>query len=235
MNKYLIRAFCEAPQVAHRLWFLLPYRYRKDYLRRALLKLVAKGDTCFEVGANVGQYTPFLSHLVGPRGNVVAFEPLPFNVATLRARVSALSSYDNVRIESLALSNDCGPVEMYMPEEVGAMASFRRHENAVWAPFKKVTALKAWSETLDGYTARHGTDRLDLLKVDIEGAESLFLDGARKTIERFHPIIVMEVDPFLSSTFGVDPQETFDALRHRGYGLQRKISPDGNDYVFRIY
>jgi hypothetical protein len=73
--------------------------------------------------------------------------------------------------------------------------------------------------------------RLDFLKVDIEGAEMLFLNGARDTLRKFKPTLLMEVDGCLTEAFGVKPREIFDFISGIGYSRSYRLAST-DDYVF---
>src|SRR6266540_3023338 len=70
--------------------YLAVERHREwvNWDKRIYLSFVRSGETVLDVGANVGAHTVFFSHLVGPRGRVYSFEPVPANVTAMRALVA---------------------------------------------------------------------------------------------------------------------------------------------------
>ncbi len=87
--------------------------------QRVVQKLLKEGDIAFDIGAHFGIYTVLLSHLVGPTGRVVAFEPNPRILPSLERTVKEL---DNVTLLPILLSNCSGKQTLYVPED-DSMAS----------------------------------------------------------------------------------------------------------------
>ena len=227
-KKYIFYSICLFPNLFHKLWFLLPKDYRRDHLKRALLKIVHNGDTCVEVGANVGQYTPHLSYLAGTSGRVIAFEPIEENLKELRQRITKRQIFDTIKVEPVALGDRTGKTKIYLPENAGAMASLARHDNIHWQPFKHIKEMEIPLETLDNYTSAKAFSRLDIIKIDVEGAECLFFKGAMQSIKKFHPVIVIEILEIMNKIFNWTPQQTFELLKTEGYNYVYQLSHDGN-------
>ena len=79
-------------------------------------------------------------------------------------------------------------------------------------------------ETLDSFCERAGIAHVDFLRCDIEGAEALMLDGARKTLDAYRPVLMIEIHPvFLAERFGRSADEVWQQLQdldYRGYYLR---------------
>ncbi len=141
-----------------------------------MLAPVPAGGVCLDVGANVGFYTLHFARRVGPGGVVHAFEPDPHNAARLEA---------NCRL------NDFGSVVRIHRQAVGGAAgrlTFHRSDRAHsgWGslePFREaVEKIEVECVTLDAFLAAEGIRHVDLMKVDVEGAECDLLDGARESL-----------------------------------------------------
>lgn len=159
---------------------------------RLLKSLMPVGGTFVDVGAYVGLYTCVMANHVGPTGCVLAFEPMPQNVALLRRNIE-LNGFTNVEVQSVALSNQVGTVDLYVPLHpsrkslsIGPSSATRIRNPGGWSAIGS-----APSTTLD--RTFHG-GRLDLIKIDVQGHEAAVLEGAHKIIERFRPVIVCEVE-----------------------------------------
>ena len=158
---------------------------------KAIENAVKPGMVAVDVGANGGYYTLLLSKLVGDSGRVVSYEPLPQNVKILRENVS-LNHRENVRVESAAVSDCSGALDLELPDPNSALWAGLAPENA-GRGFVSVQAV-----ALDDAFAE--APALHFLKIDVEGAESAVLTGASATIRRFHPAMVVELHDY--ETYG---------------------------------
>jgi FkbM family methyltransferase len=173
------------------------YEYEQ---RLAFEKLIGVGSVVFDVGAHVGFYTLLSSRLVGPLGEVIAFEPLPRNLHYLREHLR-LNRVENVRIIERALSDAEGE------------ASFTEGENSFNARISEEGKIKVKTAALDHLMESEGLPVPDFIKMDIEGAETMALRGARRTLEAHHPTIFL-------TTHGPDIHEDCVALlKDLGYSL----------------
>jgi len=144
-------------------------RHEKAFLERQ----VRQGWTCVDIGANVGFYTINLAHLIGTTGRVHAIEADPSNFKHLRRNV-AINALQNVDIYNAAITSKDGPVEFFRsPDTNSGWGRVGRFEGA---------AGKCVVEgmTFDSFLSKANIDVVDFLKVDIEGHELSFLEGARK-------------------------------------------------------
>jgi len=141
----------------------------EPYKQRAIEPFVRPGMTVFDVGANAGFYTLAFSRLVGSDGCVLAFEPLAENVNNLLRHVR-INRLDNVILVQAAIANRSG-IEGFKVGEDNSTGSISGGETY------KVPAL-----TLDDLVEDKVACVPDVIKIDVEGAESLVLEGARKLL-----------------------------------------------------
>lgn len=132
------------------------------------------GDAIIDGGAATGDTLAMFLDAAGPQGSIHCFEPTPDSFAHLQACADGLGCA-GVRPVQAALWNQDGQVSFF---ESFAMS----HGNRVGQGNVQVEAV-----TVDSFVKREGIDRLDLIKLDIEGAELAALQGARETIRRFRP------------------------------------------------
>jgi FkbM family methyltransferase len=169
-----------------------------------LANLVEPDWVCLDVGANLGAISLVLAHLC-PKGRVHAFEAAGENVAHLRANLAA-NGATNATAHHLALYDRDGTLTLHFTSSY-AGGSF------VSDVVDEGLAEEVPARTLDGWVADQGLDRLDVVKLDVEGAESRMLAGARATIERFRPHLVVEFNPIVSQRFQRQPPGAlWDAL-----------------------
>jgi FkbM family methyltransferase len=187
----------------------------RNWEKRCYLRLIRRGDTVVEAGANVGDFTLLFSDLVGPLGVVHAFEPVGVNFERLRQCMSRCARYQNYRLCPDALGEYRGEVTVYFPELDPAQASLRVQAEGSWTMSGNHRSQVAFQTRLDEYSAN--LDRVDFLKCDVEGAELLVLQGARQTLLRWTPKILLELNPDWSRSFGYSPEDTLAFLRSCGY------------------
>lgn len=165
------------------------------------------GATIVDVGANIGLSTLAFAH-IARNGQVLAFEPSPRNFALLSRNVAA-NEVRNVEIVQVALSDREGLLTMV--EEVEFMAG--SHVEAAGSGPATGHCIEIPATTLDREQRKRGLRRLDLLKIDVEGHERQVIDGARETLDRFHPICVFEFNSyFMVYKLGVSPRRFLDEM-----------------------
>jgi len=147
--------------------------------QQALFKeFIKEGDVVFDIGAHVGFYTLLGSLLVGSRGRVVAFEPIPENLGYLKQHLE-INSVSNVEIIEAAVSDRRG------------------HDRLSSGPSSSMWHLDAQGElevptiNLDELVLNEKLPPPNLIKMDIEGAEFLALSGSARVIEEFHPVLIL--------------------------------------------
>lgn len=186
------------------------------------------GMTAFDIGASQGFYTLLFAKLAGPE-HVHAFEPEERNLRRLRTNLD-LNGFEAVRASRLAAVGEPGEVELNVfPREVYGW-------HTLGTPSLEVDGLLAVPEsrqrvpgvTLDGYCAEHGVERIDLLKLDVEGAELDALNGAQGLLGggRIRALL-FEVSEAMVEGMGHDPVEIFDLLRGAGLTLHQ-LADDGS-------
>ncbi len=167
---------------------------------RAFSRLVEPGDICVDAGANSGWYTLLFSELTGPGGEVHAFEPDPRAFAQLRDNVALSRSRSAVRLNNVALGRSAGTMPLYtayntqlsslhpispdlLPHQADASASGGRCQVPV--------------TTLDAYAGMAGLDRVDVIKLDVEGSEFDVLRGGERVIRMglVPPVLFVELNP----------------------------------------
>jgi FkbM family methyltransferase len=168
-------------------------------------RLVRPGWTVVDAGANVGQYTLLAASRVGPTGMVYGFEPVPANFARLEAHLRD-NRVTNVRASRLALWHEPGEVRLGLTADaVGNAGLFSVGTSAS-------SMVTAPAEPFDAFAERVGIGRVDLVKMDIEGAEWAALRGMRRTFDRDRPLLLMEVSRYTCGLLGYDPQEFWNLL-----------------------
>lgn len=137
---------------------------------RVIGRWLRPGITVYDIGANAGMYTLLSSRAVGPRGRVYAFEPLGQNAMNLVSHV-LLNNLDNVVVAQAALSGETG-LAFFAPSGSNAMGRLADGPTAYLVP----------TYSMDGLTGLCGFPMPDVVKMDVEGAESRVLSGAKAVL-----------------------------------------------------
>lgn len=152
---------------------------------RFLRSLVPPGATVVDVGAHFGIYTEALCRLVGAGGRVHAFEP---QARVFEALQRLQSSHDNLTVHRVALSSRTGTFALRTPFLAGGVPE---PALATLEPLAaKHRADRVATRTLDSY--RELLTGLAFVKVDVEGHEIEFLDGARAVLASCRPVVQIE-------------------------------------------
>ncbi len=157
------------------------------FLDRVLLP----GMTVVDVGANEGLYTLFAARRVGPAGRVIAVEPSSRERTLLEANL-ARNRLRNVTVVPHALADAAGVAELQIaPRQHGGHNTLGQF---VYEGDTAVAREKVTVETLDDLVARLGLDRVDMVKIDVEGAELKFLSGGRTLLSQQRPTLLIEAN-----------------------------------------
>lgn len=157
---------------------------------RCLTNLLRAGRTCFDVGANVGFYSLLGARLVGGGGRVIAFEPMPRNLAFLYRHLR-LNRADNVTILPLACA-DALSTELFIPGANQALGRLEGSNREPVAPSPQSSGLLVATISLDAAAEKMGV-RPDVIKIDVEGAELRVLEGAADLLRRKKPSVLLSV------------------------------------------
>jgi FkbM family methyltransferase len=166
------------------------YRIFKAYAdraeRRLLQKILFRGAVVVDGGANIGIYSEFLSNCVGPNGLVHSFEPCPDNFMRLR---SATRKLLNVYLSPSAIGERSGETMLYLSDRLNVDHRTYATEGDVRC------AVRVGMVALDDYF-KPG-DRVDLLKLDIQGYELHALQGAKRIMNENQEIkLLLEFWPY---------------------------------------
>ena len=174
-------------------------------------KEVKEGMTVVDLGAHIGYYTLIAARLVGKNGRVFSFEPEPDNYSLLVKSIEA-NGYKNITPVQKAVSDKVGTTKLFVsPTDAGVHSIYNPHE---WRKCIEVETV-----TLDGFFGE-GKDRIDVIKMDIEGAEPAALQGMRKILTKNRDIkIFSEFFPEPIRRGGCSPEEYLNELVNFGFTI----------------
>jgi FkbM family methyltransferase len=154
-------------------------------------RTLRRGMTFVDVGANDGLYTLFAARRVGSRGRVVAVEPSSRERGNLERNL-ALNRLKNVTVVPAALAAEAGRADLQI-----APAVHGGHNTLGGFAHEGVTAIAAEPvavETLDAVAQRLALGKVDVIKIDVEGAEVKVLAGGRELLKASRPVLLIEAN-----------------------------------------
>jgi FkbM family methyltransferase len=137
-------------------------------------------DVVIDAGAHYGFYSLLASKFVGSKGLVLSFEPAPQNYRRLLMNIR-INNACNVKAFKMALGDINGNAKLFLSKASGTHSIMPRlskeYENTIYVKMRKI----------DSIVQELGIEKIDLIKIDTEGAELMILKGARQTLTRFKP------------------------------------------------
>jgi FkbM family methyltransferase len=191
--------------------------FEKDECHFAL-NFLSPGMVFFDVGANLGQYTLLAADRVGETGQVHSFEPSPrmFKELLFNVELNKLSGI--CHLNNQAISNHEGTAQLSIYEPGGEVYGSIGTQH--WCNSKIIKYESVATTTLDHYVEKNELQHVDLIKIDIEGAELLALQGAAELLSRDDsPQILIEVADINTAGFGYPAMEIIHYLESLGYRL----------------
>ena len=180
-------------------------------------KYVQQGMTILDIGANIGCHTLRLSRLVGNGGKVIAFEPMSFAFNKLQRNLE-LNNFSNVVAEKIALSDEDSGNQI-----VSFYSSWPLDSNSpnILHPIHggRSTRDTVYFMTLDSYIRRNQLDKIDFIKLDVDGFEYKVIWGGVNTLKRFRPIMIVEFSRYTLKDFDDSLEELVDLLVLLGYSF----------------
>jgi FkbM family methyltransferase len=186
---------------------------------RCYQRIVNDGDVVLDIGANIGAHTLLLARAVGPAGIVYAFEPTDYAYTKLLKNCSLNSDlsgrihcFQTMLVDQEATGDR--PPSLYSSWPLSEVEGLHElHQGRL------MTTMNAESRTLDSVALSLNLERVDFIKLDIDGFECGMLRGASEVMARWHPIIVMELAPYSLEEQGASLGELIALLTKYGYAL----------------
>jgi FkbM family methyltransferase len=186
-------------------------------------KIIKKGDTVFDIGANVGGHTLQLARLTGEEGRLYAFEPTDFSFKKLTYNLGLNPEIaKHVTSSQIMLTDnnaDKPDPEIYSSWPlVGGTNKHPKH----CGQLKSTSGSLAM--TLDEFVIQEKIDRVDFIKMDVDGNEIRVLKGATNVLKKFKPTFIFEIAPYALAEAGFSIDELLDIFKKMGYCLRQEGS-----------
>lgn len=190
--------------------------YNRDVLV-VIRNLLEHGMTVIDVGANIGEVSLVAAKMVGPSGHVYAFEPLP-EVADKLSENIKLNNFAQICIQKIGLSDEAGDKEIYRASSAFYDSSMNDGLATLYPSENRGEKAGVISlVTLDDFCEQADIKQLNLIKIDIEGAELPALRGGMETLRRFMPYIIVEVQQEAANQAGYNDVDILAFLQPMGY------------------
>lgn len=178
---------------------LFAFGVYEPFVTETFKRIVKKNAVVLDVGANIGYYTLIAAKLVAENGRVFAFEPEPGNFSLLEKNVK-LNGYKNIVLERKAVSNRTGKANLFLRDKAG--------QHSICQP--SMSHVEVETVSLDDYF-RDFEREINLVKIDVEGAEPLVLQGMSELLTKYRRLkIIMELNP--------------NALKQAGFALDQLLN-----------
>jgi FkbM family methyltransferase len=189
---------------------LLGGKMHEPHVEAVMRECLRAGDVVLDVGANIGIMTMLAAAQVGPTGRVIAVEPIPRN-RVLIARSAQANRFAHIEIIAAAAADRSGSIELRTHPSTSNSATPQAAGDRLRDAEGETIVVPAVA--LD--EALPKLDRLDLVKIDVEGMEPLALRGLQRTLAKFRPILLSEFHPWaIERASGTAPVEYLAWLRH---------------------
>lgn len=190
------------------------------------------GGVFLDVGAHIGYFSLKAGMKVGPAGRVISFEPNPPIIEQLRANIGH-SRAGNILVEPVALTAVEKTFTLYDPTEQGnSSAASLAMEHADQAGRGNLRSFAVPGRRLDGIVGELNLQRIDVVKIDVEGGEYDVLSGGIQSLTKFRPKLVIEISEDSDSKSSPPKESVTELLQRIGYDAGKRV--DGGDWEFRF-
>lgn len=180
-----------------------------NYIKRTL----EPDDVFIDIGANIGTYSISASGCLDKEkgGTVYAFEPVSFVYNRLLENIE-LNKIDNILPNKLGIIDENKTIELYLSSQENLGMSSIFHHDTESGEKEKVKAVK-----LDDFVSDNNIRKVNVIKIDIEGAEIFALKGMVKTLKKFRPVLLVEISENVLQGKTVSGNDVFNFMRDVGY------------------
>ena len=190
--------------------------------------LLAGAPLCLHVGASDGRHAYVMTQ-VAPKARIYAFEPSAFSIEVLKLTLAWHGIADQVTPIRAAVGDKPGEMLLVTPRKITgrmgrayAFVADAKPEGKA-RPDLQDTGMEVQPTpvvTLDGFCAEQGINKVDFIRMDIEGAELMALNGAARILDRDRPHVLIEIHPqMLEARFGGTAQQVVEVFTGRGYRM----------------
>jgi len=204
---------------------LLIFKKHEPLQTQILSKKLKEGMICLDIGSNLGYYATLEGKLVGKNGKVFAIEPSPINFGYLKKNI-ILQNNHNIKPYNFACGNRDGKTKF----SISNSSNWSRVLDEIIPKSihgDETYVIDIPMKTIDSFVNEQKIEKIDLIRMDLEGYEKNTYAGMAETIKKFKPMLAMEIHKlFLGSE---DTKEFLLLLKKNGYEISYFI-PRERDY-----
>lgn len=169
-----------------------------------------KGFVVLDIGANIGAHCLRFARIVGNEGKVYAFEPTDYAYAKLQTNI-ALNRFGNIQSYQVALANQ------NLTRQTISYRSSWKSDGSQSQDSSVIDFVR-----LDDWAAENPIERLDMIKIDVDGNEFSVLDGGRELLKKFKPMVIAEVGAWHFKDSQKNPWHILADMGYRFWDLQTR-------------
>jgi FkbM family methyltransferase len=194
-------------------------------VEQIISRCLRPGMCILDIGANIGYHTFRMAKIAGEGGHVYAIEPTQWAFNKLLRNASLNTGITNITFSKVGLSDsNAGEVSLYF------QSSYRLNGKQIYST-ENIELL-----TLDKYISRNNIDRVDFVKMDVDGFEGKIIKGAEKSLMYMKPILLMEINPSVMQLQGDEPADIVQILEKIGYTFETTLGEpieNFSDYLYK--
>lgn len=195
---------------------------------RIIAELIRKREakTILDIGANVGMFSLEL-YQEHPTANYYIFEPIPTTFTNLLKTIKLNeANEEKIHPYNCGMSNRKGTFKFYLPGESEAASLqpiddiFYRKQSDEFGKYMgtcEMNEIDCQVTTVDDFVSENNIDSVDFIKIDVEGNEKFVLEGAKITLDKYHPLVYCELLRKHAKRFGYHPNDVIDFMKNMGY------------------
>lgn len=189
--------------------FPVTLNQRYDKQTKRIMQIVLEDESTFiDVGSHKGEVLE-LALKISKKGKHFAFEPIPYLFHKLNDKYGTKCEVLNFGLSDQKKQSSF--------QHVTTNPAYSGIKKRTYPKEEQVETIQIQLDTLDNQLKQH--DRVDMIKIDVEGAELEVLRGAKKIIEKFHPIIVFEHGLGASDHYNTSPEDILNFFDDHQYQL----------------
>jgi FkbM family methyltransferase len=172
-----------------------------------------KGGVFFDIGANIGCHSLIAAEKVGENGQIHAFEAISKTYKKLQANIE-LNGFKNIHTNQVAVYNKSATLDFYIANDdnLGMSSLYQRKD--ISTNLEQVEAI-----TLDSYVQNNRIEKIDFIKIDIEGAELSAIQGMQETLRHFKPNLLIEISEEIIHETNQSSLGIISLLQQLGYSM----------------